>query len=82
MVAEADLVFVAAGVGSGAVLGDDALFVPVRGQASWTEGLGLDQLALPPRGISQHPVPHHYKEGVLLLLGQREELLPPLPRPL
>jgi tRNA 5-methylaminomethyl-2-thiouridine biosynthesis bifunctional protein len=40
--AEADLVFVAAGAGSGAVLGQDALFSPVRGQASWAEGLSLD----------------------------------------
>jgi tRNA 5-methylaminomethyl-2-thiouridine biosynthesis bifunctional protein len=41
-IAEADLVFVAAGMGSGAVLGQDDLFAPVRGQASWAEGLSLD----------------------------------------
>lgn len=41
-IAEADLVFVAAGAGAGAVLGDEALFTPVRGQASWAEGPSLD----------------------------------------
>ena len=42
VIAEADLVFVAAGAGSGALLGEEALFAPVRGQVSWAEDLSLD----------------------------------------
>lgn len=41
--AEADLVFVAAGIGSGPLVGSQDAFAPVRGQASWAEGLALDR---------------------------------------
>ncbi len=41
--AEAELVFVAAGAGSDALIGDEGLLTPVRGQASWAEGLLLDR---------------------------------------
>jgi len=53
----------------------------IEGQAS-LRGVGLGQFALPPRGIPQHPVPLHQEQGVLPLLGEPEELLPQLPRPL
>ena len=42
VIAEADLVMIAAGMGSGALMGDAAAFTPVRGQASWALGLDLD----------------------------------------
>ena len=42
LIAEADLVFVAGGASAGALLGEDAPFTPVRGQASWAEGLEID----------------------------------------
>ena len=35
--------FVAAGIGSGALIDNDAAFTPVRGQASWAEGPALDR---------------------------------------
>jgi tRNA 5-methylaminomethyl-2-thiouridine biosynthesis bifunctional protein len=41
-IAEADVVIVAAGIGAGALIGREAAFVPVRGQASWALGLELD----------------------------------------
>ena len=43
VIAEADVVVVAAGMGSGALIGGEAAFTPVRGQASWALGLDLDQ---------------------------------------
>jgi tRNA 5-methylaminomethyl-2-thiouridine biosynthesis bifunctional protein len=42
VIAEADIVAVAAGMGSGALTGREAAFTPVRGQASWILGLELD----------------------------------------
>lgn len=42
VLAEAEAVFVAAGIGSGGLIGHDDAFRPVRGQASWAEGLTLD----------------------------------------
>ncbi len=42
VIAEADIVVVAAGAGSGVLIGNEAAFVPVRGQASWALGLELD----------------------------------------
>jgi tRNA 5-methylaminomethyl-2-thiouridine biosynthesis bifunctional protein len=42
VIAEADLVVIAAGVGSGALMGKPAVFPPVRGQASWALGLKVD----------------------------------------
>lgn len=43
VLAEAERVFVAAGIGSGALIGNAETFAPVRGQASWAEGLALDR---------------------------------------
>jgi tRNA 5-methylaminomethyl-2-thiouridine biosynthesis bifunctional protein len=45
VIAEAEVVVVAAGMGSGALIGRDAAFTPVRGQVSWVPGLGLDRAA-------------------------------------
>ncbi len=42
VIAEADLVMIAAGTGSGALMGKPDAFAPVRGQASWALGLDLD----------------------------------------
>ncbi|MGZ3275645.1 MAG: tRNA (5-methylaminomethyl-2-thiouridine)(34)-methyltransferase MnmD [Caulobacteraceae bacterium] len=42
VIAEADLVAVAAGAGASGLLGEQAAFTSVRGQASWTLGLELD----------------------------------------
>jgi tRNA 5-methylaminomethyl-2-thiouridine biosynthesis bifunctional protein len=44
-IAEADVVVVAAGMGSGALIGKEAAFSPVRGQASWVLGLEIDHAA-------------------------------------
>jgi tRNA 5-methylaminomethyl-2-thiouridine biosynthesis bifunctional protein len=43
VLAEVERVFVAAGTGSGALAGKAQAFTPVRGQASWAEGLTLDR---------------------------------------
>jgi tRNA 5-methylaminomethyl-2-thiouridine biosynthesis bifunctional protein len=45
VIAEADIVIMAAGMGSGALIGKATAFAPVRGQASWAEGLELDHAA-------------------------------------
>jgi tRNA 5-methylaminomethyl-2-thiouridine biosynthesis bifunctional protein len=45
VIAEADVVVVAAGMGSGALIGKEAAFRPVRGQASWVLGLEIDHAA-------------------------------------
>jgi tRNA 5-methylaminomethyl-2-thiouridine biosynthesis bifunctional protein len=45
VIAEADLVVIAAGMGSGALIGKPAAFTPVRGQASWAPGLKIDRAA-------------------------------------
>ncbi len=42
VIAEADRVVIAAGIGSGALMGNPTAFKPVRGQASWALGLQLD----------------------------------------
>ena len=42
VIAEADVVMIAAGMGSGALMGKPGAFTPVRGQASWALGLDLD----------------------------------------
>jgi tRNA 5-methylaminomethyl-2-thiouridine biosynthesis bifunctional protein len=42
VIAEADIVAVAAGMGSGPLTGREAAFTPVRGQASWVLGAELD----------------------------------------
>jgi tRNA 5-methylaminomethyl-2-thiouridine biosynthesis bifunctional protein len=42
VIAEAELVAIAAGMGSGPLIGNAAAFAPVRGQASWALGLTLD----------------------------------------
>ena len=42
VLAEAEVVFVAAGAGAGDLIGEAAWFTPVRGQASWGLGLELD----------------------------------------
>ncbi|HEY4028892.1 MAG TPA: tRNA (5-methylaminomethyl-2-thiouridine)(34)-methyltransferase MnmD [Caulobacteraceae bacterium] len=42
VIAEADVVVIAAGAGSGPLMGRPAAFTPVRGQASWVPGLELD----------------------------------------
>jgi tRNA 5-methylaminomethyl-2-thiouridine biosynthesis bifunctional protein len=42
-VAEAELVMIAAGPGSGQLMGAPSAFTPVRGQASWAEGISLDR---------------------------------------
>ena len=42
VIAETDLVVIAAGMGSGVLMGDVAAFTPVRGQASWAFGLEID----------------------------------------
>jgi tRNA 5-methylaminomethyl-2-thiouridine biosynthesis bifunctional protein len=42
VLAEADLVVIAAGAGAGALIGQAAAFTPVRGQASWALGPELD----------------------------------------
>jgi tRNA 5-methylaminomethyl-2-thiouridine biosynthesis bifunctional protein len=42
VIAEADVVVIAAGIGSGALMGKAGAFTPVRGQASWALGLELD----------------------------------------
>ena len=43
VVAEAEVVVIAGGAGAGALIGAEAAFTPVRGQASWAAGLELDQ---------------------------------------
>jgi tRNA 5-methylaminomethyl-2-thiouridine biosynthesis bifunctional protein len=43
VIAEADVVAVAAGLGSGPLIGNLAAFTPMRGQASWALGLALDR---------------------------------------
>jgi len=45
LIAETDIVAIAAGAGANALLGDEAAFTPVRGQASWVLGLELDHAA-------------------------------------
>jgi tRNA 5-methylaminomethyl-2-thiouridine biosynthesis bifunctional protein len=42
VITEADLVVIAAGMGSGGLMGRPAAFTPVRGQASWALGLTID----------------------------------------
>jgi tRNA 5-methylaminomethyl-2-thiouridine biosynthesis bifunctional protein len=42
VVAEADVVVIAAGAGARALIGAEAAFTPVRGQATWAPGLELD----------------------------------------
>ncbi len=42
LIAEADAVVIAAGAGSGELMGQPSAFTPVRGQASWIEGGELD----------------------------------------
>lgn len=43
VIAEAGLVVIAAGMGSGVLMGEPAAFTSVRGQASWALGLELDR---------------------------------------
>jgi tRNA 5-methylaminomethyl-2-thiouridine biosynthesis bifunctional protein len=42
VIAEADVAVIAAGMGSGPLMGNPAAFSPVRGQASWALGLEID----------------------------------------
>jgi tRNA 5-methylaminomethyl-2-thiouridine biosynthesis bifunctional protein len=42
VIAEADVAVIAAGMGSGPLMGKPAAFSPVRGQASWALGLEID----------------------------------------
>jgi tRNA 5-methylaminomethyl-2-thiouridine biosynthesis bifunctional protein len=59
VLAEAELVFIAAGMGSGPLIGQETAFTPVRGQASWARGLTLDRA----RAWGGYAVP--MDEGVL-----------------
>ena len=63
VLAEAELMFVAAGIGSGALTGK--AFTPVRGQASWADGLTLDRA----RAWGGYAIPMAKDEHCAVLFG-------------